>query len=302
LCCCTHGGQTTERARRTRLAQFNKLNQEAQFNKLNQQTQPILTPSAAPPAQPNSTPRTPRTFGVLGVLGILRDVVEIVLAMSGIILRRLTVLRVASILASLAVYQFYLLPRATLELALWYFGFATLIHYVLLFGIFARTNNNWAKRLITRFGEERGFLIYEALMAFVFCHNGLSVGLLCADALRAGLDFMPQWALWTLGLSFSAIGFPVKIWATRVVGLDTYYYKDLFLRRPVAEFKVAGPYKVLDNPMYGVGHLHGYGVAIVSGSLVGLCAVALNQLCIWTFYLLIEKPHVREVYGAGAAE
>jgi protein-S-isoprenylcysteine O-methyltransferase Ste14 len=232
---------------------------------------------------------------------VIKDVIEIVLAMSGILLRRLTVLRVAAALASLAFYQFYLVPRSNLRWALWYFAFATLIHYVLLFGVFARNKQqSWSQWLIERYGEERGFVLYEGLMAFVFCHNGLSTGYVCT--VTGGLESVPTWALWVIGLSLSLVGFPVKIWATRVVGLDTYYYKDLFLRRPVAEFKVAGPYKVLNNPMYGVGHLHGYGVAVMSGSLLGLLAVAFNQACIWTFYFLIEKPHIHDVYGQHRSE
>jgi protein-S-isoprenylcysteine O-methyltransferase Ste14 len=241
------------------------------------------------------------------VWGVLKDSVEIVLAMSGIIVRRLTVLRIVSILGSFAFYYAVLLRNASLSWALWYFAFATVIHYVLLFGIFARNKESWSQLLIRRYGEERGFLIYEALMAFVFCHNGLSTGFVCTATANTGLEFIPAllpltttqqaYVLPTIGICCSLIGFPVKIWATRVVGIDTYYYKDLFLRRPVAEFKVAGPYKWLDNPMYGVGHLHGYGVALISGSLVGVLAVAFNQLCIWSFYFLIEKPHIIEVYG-----
>jgi protein-S-isoprenylcysteine O-methyltransferase Ste14 len=233
---------------------------------------------------------------------VVKDVIEIMLAMSGIILlHRLTVVHIVSVTASLVFYQFYLVPRSSVVWALWYFAFATTIHYVLLFGVFARDNErSWAQMLINRYGEERGFVLYESLMAFVFCHNGLSTGYVCTVV--GGLEFLPVWALWTIGLSLSLVGFPVKIWATRVVGLDTYYYKDLFLRRPVSEFKVAGPYKVLKNPMYGVGHLHGYGVAVMSGSLLGLLAVAFNQICIWTFYFLIEKPHIHDVYKQHKSE
>jgi protein-S-isoprenylcysteine O-methyltransferase Ste14 len=92
------------------------------------------------------------------------------------------------------------------------------------------------------------------------------------------------------------------VWATDIVGIDTYYYRDLFLRRPVGEFRVAGPYKVFRNPMYGVGHLHGYGSALVSASLLGLVLVAINQTCVWMFYWTVEKPHIEAVYGKQAHE
>jgi hypothetical protein len=49
--------------------------------------------------------------------------------------------------------------------------------------------------------------------------------------------------------------------------------------------------------MYGVGHLHGYGSALVSASLLGLVLVAINQACVWLFYWTVEKPHIEAVYG-----
>jgi protein-S-isoprenylcysteine O-methyltransferase Ste14 len=232
---------------------------------------------------------------------LVRDVVEILLAMSGIVVRRLQVMTVLALGVSFAVYYLVLVPQANLTWAVWYFVWATVVHYMLLFGVFARTDNNWAKRLINRYGEERGYALYETWMGFVFCHNGLSTGYICA-ASPVGLEFVPAAVLPAVGIACSLIGLPIKVWATRVVGIDTYYYKDLFLRRPVSEFKVEGPYRFLNNPMYGVGHLHGYGVALLSGSLAGIVAVAFNQLCIWTFYFLVEKPHIHEMYGSGAPE
>ncbi len=230
-----------------------------------------------------------------------KELIETVLAMGGILLRRLTAVRVVAIVASFAVYQFYLLPRSNAIWAGVYFGFTGVIHYVLLFGIFARNREkSWAQRLINRFGEKRAFEIFEGLMAFVFLQNGLGTAYACT--VQGGLEMVPSVLWFPIGLVLAAFGFGTKLWATRIVTIDTYYYKDLFIRRPVIDFTVAGPYKFLKNPMYGVGHLHAYGLAVVSGSLFGLAAVALNQACIWAFYLLIEKPHVREMYGDELAE
>jgi protein-S-isoprenylcysteine O-methyltransferase Ste14 len=231
----------------------------------------------------------------------LSKLTETVLAMAGILVRRLTALHALATGLSLVTYQFFLLPRSNLQWAIWYFAFATVIHYILLFGIFARNRKrSWAQWLINRYGEEKGFVVFEMLMAFVFCHNGLSSAYICSVA--GGLESIPTWFLLATGVLFSLIGFSVKLWATMVVGIDTYYYKDLFWRRAVSDFKVAGPYRVFKNPMYGIGHLHAYGIAMMSGSLAGLIAVAFNQACIWSFYLLIEKPHVHEMYGEAGAD
>lgn len=229
----------------------------------------------------------------------LSSILEILLAMSGIILRRMTFARGVSILLSLGLY-IYLTLLNSLTIALWYFAAATLIHYVLLFGMFA--SNGWSQRFIDRFGEEEGFRRYEALMAFVFFHNGASIALACTTSAGVLNAFAPSYALTLGGFLLSFIGLPTKTWATYIVGIDTYYYRDLFLRRPVGEFRVAGPYKVFLNPMYGVGHLHGYGSALVAASLLGLVLVAFNQACVWIFYWTVEKPHIEAVYGAQVSE
>jgi hypothetical protein len=220
-------------------------------------------------------------------------IVEIILAMSGVIIRRMTVLRGLSILASLVVYV-YCLRINSFTLAVWYFAIATLVHYVLLFGMFS--GSTWSKWFIVRFGEERGFRMYEACMAFVFFHNGASTSLVCSASTQSELTVLPAWLLQVSGIALSCIGLPIKVWATAIVGIDTYYYRDLFLRRPLGEFKIVGPYKFFANPMYGVGHLHGYGTALVSASLPGLVIVGLNQALVWLFYLSVEKPHVEKVY------
>jgi protein-S-isoprenylcysteine O-methyltransferase Ste14 len=230
----------------------------------------------------------------------ITNITEVLLAMSGIIVRRLTFWRGLSILLS-AVLYLNLLRWNSVELAIWYFIAATLIHYVLLFGVFAGSGGGWRKTLIDKYGEEQGYLIYEAWMAFVFFHNGTSTGYICSVAspswLSLGLSNVSEYVLIGSGIVLSMIGLPVKVWSTLIVGIDTYYYKDLFLRRPVAEFKVAGPYKILKNPMYGVGHFYGYGTALLAGSAIGILAVAFNQCLVWSFYFLVERPHVREVYG-----
>lgn len=228
---------------------------------------------------------------------LARDVVEILLGMNGIILRRLTVLRLGAIGLFVGLHYALLAPRPRLWWAIAFFGLATLVHYVLLFGLFARgPRESWAQALVRRYGEEGGFARGEALLALVFCLNGLSTGYICS--VTGGLELVPRPLTLALGVVLCAFGLTVKVWATRIVSLDTYYYRDMFLGRPVGEFKAEGPYRVFQNPMYGVGHLHAYGLALVAGSLPGLLAVAFNQACIWAFYFLVEAPHVYDIYIA----
>src|SRR5437879_10511727 len=63
---------------------------------------------------------------------------------------------------------------------------------------------------------------------------------------------------------------------------------------------VAGPYRFFKNPMYTVGYLQVYGLALLAGSLPGLAAALFDQAAILTFYRAVEKPHFdRSVAGAG---
>ena len=228
----------------------------------------------------------------------LLSIGEILLAMTGVVVRRMTLLRGASILLSAALY-WWCLQHNSFTLAVWYFAAATVLHYVVLFGMFAETpfSAPWSKFLIERYGEERGFRIAEAWLTLVFFHNGASTSLMVSAAAGQGLEAVSTWICQVGGIALSCVGLPVKIWATMIVGIDTYYYRDLFLRRSEGEFKAQGPYKVFANPMYGVGHLHGYGTALMAASLPALVIVGINQALVWLFYLTVERPHVRKVYA-----
>lgn len=224
----------------------------------------------------------------------LRAVLEILLAMSGVVLRRMTIARGASFLVSLGIYL-WAMQNNSRTVAIWYFALATFLHYVVLFGFFAK--GGWSAWFIRRYGEEEGFKRCEAVMTLVFFHNGASTALVCAASAGVLTNYAPAEWLTLCGIACSCVGLPIKIWATAIVGIDTYYYRDLFLRRPVGEFRVAGPYKVFRNPMYGVGHLHGYGSALLAASDMGLVMVALNQALVWAFYWTVEKPHIEEVFA-----
>lgn len=229
------------------------------------------------------------------VLKQLSSIVEILLAMSGIVLRRMTIARGASILLSAGIYWWSSVNNSR-TLAIGYFALATLLHYGVLFGFFAK--GGWSGWFIGRYGEEEGFKRCEALMTLVFFHNGASTALACTATAGTLFVYMPEQALILCGIICSCLGLPIKIWATAIVGIDTYYYRDLFLRRPIGEFRVAGPYTVFRNPMYGIGHMHGYGSALIAGSDMGLAMVAINQALVWLFYWTVEKPHIEETLGS----
>jgi len=183
----------------------------------------------------------------------------------------------------------------TLTLA--YFAATWLFYYggnTLILGM--RLNETAIRRL----GPDAAFRRYETLVGTMFASQGLGVGAMCAlDSGAWRLPIAPEIAM-PVGLLLFIVGFGTKIWAIHLVGLDTYYFKDLFLGQTQGPFVSRGPYRFLANPMYGVGQIHGYGFALASGSLTGLAAAAICQLSIYGFYFAVERPFIARVYLSSA--
>jgi hypothetical protein len=154
-----------------------------------------------------------------------------------------------------------------------------------------------AQRAVDRFGENRAYRAYETLLALMFVNQGL--GLACMTSLSLGPDsVLPGSVVFakTVGGAMFAVGLVTKLWSTTVLGVDGYYYRDMFLGRAVSVFEQRGPYKMLSNPMYGVGQAHAYGYAIFNQSMTGVIAAAVCQLLTYAFYFGVERPFVARVY------
>lgn len=159
-------------------------------------------------------------------------------------------------------------------------------------------------RMVARWGEDRAYRLYETILALMFINQGLGVA--CVGSLTLGTRWLLPGSpllLSLVGAALCAVGIVVKVWATVVVGVDVYYYRDMFLDRPVAAFVASGPYRVLRNPMYGVGQLHAYGIAILlSRSWNGLMAAAVCHALIYVFYFTAELPFIQRTYLTPASE
>lgn len=227
---------------------------------------------------------------------LARRIVEVVstfVAMSGWRLSQLNVAWVVLGIASLALGQFLITlnePKYTVA----YWVFTLLFYYggntVLLVSRFPK----WA---IDRFGEERGYRVYQTILALMFIHQGLGVGAMSSLTVGDSLVLpLSPLVCYLIGVPLFAIGLVVKVWATVLVGVDIYYYKDMFLGRPVCPYVTSGPYKYFSNPMYGVGQVHGYATAILYRSWSGLFAIAVCHMLIYVFYYTAEARFVKRVY------
>jgi len=142
-----------------------------------------------------------------------------------------------------------------------------------------------------RDGVEAGFRRFRRLAALVMNNDVVSLIVLCVvtrDTIVAG----PSPAVLRItGALFVIVGLWIKFAAARRLGAPSYYWHNFFAPDPALQPHSSGPYRYLKNPMYTVGYLPAYGVALLCGSWLGLWAAAFDQIAILTFYYLVEKPH-----------
>jgi protein-S-isoprenylcysteine O-methyltransferase Ste14 len=163
----------------------------------------------------------------------------------------------------------------------------------------------WALRRETRthyyartYGADEGFRRFRRMAAALMNNDGASFLILCLLT-RGTLPIpAPWWLLVALGAVLGAIGIGMKLWARAVTGSDRYYWGDFFTVADSPLKLTAGPYRYFKNPMYTVGNLHVWGLALGVASLPGLIAALLDQVAILVFNRVVEQPHVTGRYGA----
>jgi hypothetical protein len=211
--------------------------------------------------------------------------------MSGIFLERPSALR--RIVSTSIILAFGVLlviePRMDTALAMALFGSALTVRYAVLFASFR--SGGIAPALSRRFGRENGFAVYEALSALLLAAQRLAFIVLLLASSAEVSAWGPVWS--SCGAVLIVFGVSMSVWATYVAGVDTYYYRDLFMGPRHVSLEQHGPYSFFSNPIYGVGQLAVYGVAMMFGSLEGVVAAAMNQAASYAFAGFVERPHLR---------
>lgn len=228
------------------------------------------------------------------IVRLIKQIVWMVFATTGIRLDNLSPARIALIAANLLLFV-VMLQIATRPIAIAYFLAAFAVRYIFLFLSFVK--GGIADRLVQRHGVERGYLIYEACTATMFFQSGVCFSCLLHHTTWIGLPLPEAYKPFVLGtgIALSVTGYVVNMWSALIIGVDTYYYKDLFVGRFLGPLKHEGPYRILNNPMYGVGQSAAYGAALMNGSAICLVATMMNQAMMYIFYHIIEKPHIRKI-------
>jgi protein-S-isoprenylcysteine O-methyltransferase Ste14 len=175
---------------------------------------------------------------------------------------------------------------------------ASRLAYVLYVGLTLKRQDRTGY-LTRRHGVEAGFRRFRRAAAFVMANDAVSFAVLClvsANTLHIGL---PRGLTFAAGAVLALVGIATKMWAAATLG-DGYYWRNFFTPTERIVTKAAGPYRWLRNPMYTVGYLPVYGLALVTSSAFGLVAALFDQCAILTFYHLVEKPHFERLRRAPA--
>lgn len=229
-----------------------------------------------------------------------RRLLSTLLSISGFVPEHATLARVATVAAS-AAFAWYLahaLPRDQ-PLAIGY-ALASIVCYVgFIFAVLPRHGlRHW---FIERWGEERGYRAFEAMLGILFFHNAAAISYVATSTHGRQLAFIPEAVVVALAVSLFVVGGVTKLWAAMAVSVDIYYWKDMFLGREICAFVETGPYRYLKAPMYGVGQLEAYALAILFRSPAGLLIAGLNQCCVFLFYFAVERGFIRRTYGPPVA-
>jgi protein-S-isoprenylcysteine O-methyltransferase Ste14 len=138
---------------------------------------------------------------------------------------------------------------------------------------------------------EARFLRFRRLASLMMYNDGVAFIVVCLATPYTLHLALPAPIRLGLGAVLVVVGTSTKLWAARTLGGRAYYWHNFFVPTPFVPLNPPGPYRYLKNPMYTVGYLQTYGLALALDSLPGLLAAAFAQTSILAFYNLIEKPH-----------
>ena len=131
---------------------------------------------------------------------------------------------------------------------------------------------------------------------WVMNHDGFAFVLLCVVTRNTWtLPFSPLATLVVGGL-LAILGAGTKLWAARTLGGDAYYWHNFFEPDEAIGHVTSGPYRFISSPMYTIGYLHTYGLALMLRSFPGLVAAVFSQVAILAFYFIVERPHFRRLH------
>ena len=167
--------------------------------------------------------------------------------------------------------------------------------YVLFVGIVLRREER-TESYTQRFGRAEAFGRFRRIASFIMYNDAFAFVLLCVITRHTWPLPLAPAVTFVIGAVLSFVGLATKIWAAWTLGGNAYYWHNFFNPDEAIGPVSWGPYRFISNPMYTVGYLQTYGLALILRSLPGLIIAGFLQVSILIFYFLIEKPHFRRLH------
>jgi protein-S-isoprenylcysteine O-methyltransferase Ste14 len=145
-------------------------------------------------------------------------------------------------------------------------------------------------------GGPDAFRRFRRRAAWVMNHDGFAFILLCLVTRNTWALPVPPVVTFAAGAALALLGVGTKLWAAHTLGADAYYWRNFFEPDAASGPVSAGPYRFVSNPMYTVGYLHTYGLALMCRSFPGILAAGFSQAAILAFYFIVERPHFRRLH------
>jgi len=179
--------------------------------------------------------------------------------------------------------------------ALFAYAILSRLAYVLFVGWTLRREER-ERFYVSRFGPALGFRRFRRRAAWVMNHDAFAFILLCVVTRDTwALPFSSALTV-GVGATLAIVGLGTKLWAARTLGADAYYWHNFFDPESAIGPVSSGPYRFVSSPMYTIGYLPTYGLAILVRSFPGIIAAVFSQVAILAFHVLIEKPHFKRLH------
>jgi len=178
-----------------------------------------------------------------------------------------------------------------------FFAYAILsrMAYVLFVGGVLRREDRDG-RYTKRYGRAEAFRRFRRTASIIMNHDAVALIVLCVAT--RGTWALPVGAAVSIaiGVVLLIIGLATKLWAARTLGTNAYYWHNFFDPEAAIGPVSSGPYRFISSPMYTVGYLPTYGLALIFRSFPGLIAAVFSQAAILAFHFLVEKPHFQRLH------
>ncbi len=177
------------------------------------------------------------------------------------------------------------------------FGYAILsrMAYVLFVGLSLRRQER-SGLPTEQSARAEAFRRFRLRAAIIMNHDAFAFVVLCLATRDTWQLALPAAVTIGVGAVLVVIGLGTKLWAARTLGGNAYYWHNFFDPDAAIGPVSSGPYRFISSPMYTIGYLPTYGLALMLRSLPGLIASVFAQVAILAFHYLVEKPHFERLH------